>query len=166
MFPSLIDFLIRSHDGGIYTLARFITRHVTAQWQRVLEENFAHLSSSSGLADDTLYCLYVKLLFDPVNQALERAGFAANPVLPGSFARSREWGPEHERQRWLWSKITSPRGEAVGSLLVIFYHDHTQLRIPRAPLILPLQEPGIEDALKSDVEASAPIDDEELLVQG
>jgi hypothetical protein len=84
----------------------------------VLEENFAHLSSSSGLADDTLYCLYVKLLFDPVNQALERAGFAANPVLPGSFAHSREWGPEHERQRWLWSKITSPRGEAVGSLLL------------------------------------------------
>jgi hypothetical protein len=140
MDESLTDFIIKSHDGGIYTVARFISRIVVANWERVLEENFAHLSGSSGPGDETLYVLYLKLLFEPVQAALERAGFAADPPLPGNFANSREWGPEQERQRWLWTRVSSPRGELLGTMLVIFYHDDTQLRIPRAPLVLPIQE--------------------------
>ena len=115
MTESLTDFVIRSHDAGIHTVARFISRQVAASWQKVLEENFAHLPPSGALIDGTLYILYLKLLFEPIHAALERAGFAADPPLPGSFFNSREWGPDQERQRWLWTRLSSPRGELLGT---------------------------------------------------
>jgi len=160
MNDSLSDFLIKSHDSGIHTLARFIARYVSADWERVFEESFASLSQSRGLSDDAAYALYAQLLFAPLNQALERVGFAANPALPGNFSISREWGPEHERQRWLWSKITAPRGEFLGTILVIFYHDHTRLSIPRPPLVLPLQDAGI-----NKIQPAPQAVDQEMLLQ-
>ena len=153
MIESFPEFLIKSHESGIYTLARFISRYIAAHWERIFEDNFAHLAASAGPMHHELYIQYLDWLFAPLNQALARAGYAANPTLPGHFSESRESGPEHERQRWLWSKITSPNGQPAGSILVIFYHDHTRLRIPRAPLVLPLEESGI-DGRKSMMEAS------------
>ena len=153
MSESLTDFLIKSHDGGIHTVARFIARCIRANYQRMFEQNFGHLTEPHGLMDDRVYQQYLKLLFEPVEEALRGGGFAARPALADSFAMAREWGPEHERQKWLWSKISSPTGQLLGTLLVIFYHDHTQVRIPRPPLVLPLQERALENELDGAIEA-------------
>jgi hypothetical protein len=71
---------------------------------------------------------------------LKQAGLRATPRLPGSFMTSREWGDdESEHHRWMWSKISAADGTPIGTIAVVFFHDHIQIRIPRPFKIIGLE---------------------------
>src|SRR5690606_23216353 len=74
----------------------------------------------------------------------------AVPPLPGDFDISREWGNEDEsdQQRWMWSEIYAKDGTAIGTLVLIVYHDHTRFRVPRNPDVIALSEVACADVIK------------------
>jgi hypothetical protein len=51
--------------------------------------------------------------------------------------------------------VQKVNGEALGTLVVIVYHDHTMFRIPRQPEILSLDEIGKEVVVKTLSERSS-----------
>jgi len=153
---SLRDFLITSHDMTIFSLARYIGRHIAASWEAVFEENLGQLRGIQSVMEDAAYGVYGKLLFERINEQLREARLCPKPRLPGNYSISREWGPQHERQRCSWSGITSPDGRPLGTIAVILYHDHTRLHIPRAPDVLPLSSTTREGVI---AELSARSDD-------
>ena len=145
---TLPDFLIRSHDATIYSLARYIGRHIAASWQSVFAENIGQLRGIQSVTDGAGYGLYCKLLFKRINEQLRDASMCPKPRLPGNLSISREWGPQHERQRWSWSGITAPDGRPLGTIAVILDHDHTRLRVPKAPDVLPLRSTTREGVIE------------------
>jgi hypothetical protein len=42
----------------------------------------------------------------------------------------------------MWSTLHSTEGEALGTIVIIVFHDHTRFRIPRRPQIIALIETG------------------------
>jgi hypothetical protein len=46
----------------------------------------------------------------------------------------------------MWSKISTTDGAPVGTIAIVFWHDHTQIRIPR-----PFQVIALEETTKGDV---------------
>jgi hypothetical protein len=124
----------------IHSLARYIQRHVDEHWEAIYNDTRPEMVDKFPQIGDTVYGIYGSHLFKPVHDQLKQVGLRATPRLPGHFMSSREWGPEDERQRWMWSKITLDNGAAVGTIAVAFYHDHNEIRIPRAFKIVALDE--------------------------
>ncbi|MEP7289604.1 MAG: DUF6022 family protein, partial [Chloroflexota bacterium] len=60
-----------------------------------------------------------------------------------------EWGPETERQRWMWSIIYVMREKAIGSIVIKFFHDHTQFRIHQLPGIIVLEAADTDQIVES-----------------
>jgi hypothetical protein len=89
-------------------------------------------------------------MFRHIHAQLKEVGMKATPRLPGNFSVSREWGDdERDRQRWMWSKITTKEGAPVGTIATVFYHDHEQIRIPRPFRIIALTETTKGDVVKA-----------------
>lgn len=125
----------------IYVLAQFIQGYINAQWQVVFEKHQAQMVAAYPELGDGVYGIYGEALFKPIRAEMKQAGFKATPRLPfGSFSISREWGPEDNRERWFWSKITGADGAAIGTIAVAFYHDHEAIRIPGPCKISALEE--------------------------
>lgn len=141
--------LTQSSTQDIHTLAQFVQQHVDAHWQAVFETNRDEILELFARIGDSAYGFYGQRLFQPVHEAFKAVGLRATPKLPGSLNASREWGPEDQRERWMWSKITRENGEAVGTLVTVFYHDHLEIRIPRAFRILALEVSSKGDVLKA-----------------
>ena len=49
----------------------------------------------------------------------------------------------------MWSKITKADGAALGTIVTVFYHDHLQIRIPRAFKIIALEVTTKGDVIKA-----------------
>src|SRR2546421_12781067 len=87
------------------------------------------------------YGIYNRELFRPIQEALERESFACQPRLPGNRSLAEErWGPEYFRERRMWTLLVDTGGRELGALVTRFFHDHTQLRLPRPPTIKGLPE--------------------------
>lgn len=71
-----------------------------------------------------------------MHHELEEQSLVCTPRLPGSMRFSEEeWGPQEYRERRMWTLLADrATGEdAIGALVVRFYHDHTALRLPARP---------------------------------
>jgi hypothetical protein len=92
------------------------------------------------------YGTYLTLLFRPIHRQLKLAGLTPKPRFPGDFNISREWGvaDETDQQRWMWSTVVAADGTALGTIVTVVFHDHTQFRLPRPPQIIALAETGKE----------------------
>jgi hypothetical protein len=142
---------LNNKESDIHAVSRYIQEHVAADWQVVLETKHDKLLDAYNRAGDMAYGTYLDLLFRPVHKWLKQADLRPKPRLPGKFDISREWGREDEtdQQRWMWSTIQTMEGEALGTVVTIVYHDHTQFRIPRPPQILALTETSQEAVVKA-----------------
>jgi hypothetical protein len=144
---SLKDFFAENNDHDIHTLARYIELHINENWDTVyqsLRDEMIELYKKIG---DSAYGLYGQRLFKPIYDQFKDVNLQSKPRYPfGSFNISREWGPEDNRQRWFWSKISTLEGTPVGTIAVAFFHDHYQVRIPEPTKVL-----GIEQTTKGDV---------------
>jgi hypothetical protein len=125
----------------IYALAEWIQQQINEQWEAVFQAHHAAMVAAYPELGDGVYGIYGEALFKPIRAEMKQAGFKTTPRLPfGSFSISREWGPEANRERWFWSKITGVDGAAIGTIAVVFYHDHEAIRIPGPCKIIALEE--------------------------
>jgi hypothetical protein len=137
---SLEAFFTANNSRDIHTIARYVQQHVNAEWEIAFEATQARMVELYPQIGDSVYAMYGKRLFQHIHDQFKTVGLQATPKLPGSLPPSREWGDdESDRQRWMWSKITTTDGKPVGTLVCVYFHDHIQIRIPRAPQIMALQ---------------------------
>lgn len=136
--------------NDIFALAQNIEQHINEHWETVFSDVQQEMIDQYPEIGDSVYGIYGTHLFREILAQMKQAGLRSTPRLPfGNFASSREWGEEDDRQRWLWSKITTTEGAALGTIAVAFYHDHEQIRIPRAPLIIALIETTKAEVVKA-----------------
>lgn len=154
---SLQEFLVQSNERPIFALGRFIEEHITANWQTILQQHSDKLQDAYTRAGDMAYGTYLSLLFRPIRKQLRRAGLRPESRLPGDFDISREWGNQDEtdQQRWMWSTIVAAEGAALGTIVTITFHDHSQFHIPRQPAIIALAEIGQEPVVAALSQYSA-----------
>jgi hypothetical protein len=126
--------------NDIHSIGRTIQEHINQEWEsafRQVESKMLELYPQIG---DSVYAIYGKQLFQKIQERFKELGLQANPRLPGSLMNSREWGEsESDRQRWMWSKISRSDGTAIGTIVIVVFHDHTQIRIPRPFQVIALE---------------------------
>lgn len=130
------------HQGeSIESLAAYVQQFTDENWQRVWEQTLPKAIVLYEKAGDPAYAVFAQALFQPLAGDLASVDLIAQPHLPGDLSWSwEEWGPQQERERRLVSIVSQKDGEALGTLVIRFFHDHTQLRLPRPPIISPLRE--------------------------
>jgi hypothetical protein len=146
---TLQERLAQSDQPAITVIAEHIQQHVNANWQTTFDACHAELIEKFPQIGDSVYGIYGNNLFKPVVKQIKEAGFRITPKLPGNFMISREWGEETDRQRWMWSKVTTAEGEPVGTLVIVFYHDHETIRIPRAFEVIALEATSKGDVIRA-----------------
>ena len=139
---SLQAFFTKSGNVDIHAIARYIQRYVDEQWQTVYRNTRDEMVARYDEIGDSVYGIYGSRLFRQIHDQLKAVGLRATPRLPGDFNASREWGAEDDRERWMWSKIATRDNTPIGTIVVVFYHDHEQIRIPRAFKIIGLEASG------------------------
>jgi hypothetical protein len=140
------SFFADNKSSDIHAIARTIEQYIHENWEAVFQDSRDEMIERYAEIGDSVYGIYGSRLFRHIHDQFREAGLRATPRLPGSFSISREWGPEDDRERWMWSKITKADGAAPGTIVTVFYHDHLQIRIPRAFKII-----GLEATTKGDV---------------
>ena len=134
----------------IHLLTSAIQQYIHEQWQQVLQQSQEELLRIYDTAGEAVYGTYAQRLFQPVQEQLKQAGVLSEPRFPGTLPTSREWGPREERERWMWCVVRQAKGAPFGTIVIQFFHDHTQFRIPHPPVALALEETeatAIVDAL-------------------
>jgi hypothetical protein len=144
---SLQAFFTDSGSSDIHKIAQYIQQHVDEQWETVYQNTRDEMVARYAEIGDSVYGIYGSHLFRHIHHQLKEVGLRATPRLPGDFNSSREWGEETDRQRWMWSKIVTKDNAPVGTILVAFYHDHEQIRIPRAFKIIGLEVTGKQEVV-------------------
>ncbi len=138
---SLQAFFDNHSSNDIHVIGKYVQQHINDYWQSTFEQAYPKMAALYEQIGDSAYGMYGATLFHTVHEQFKHVGLRATPKLPGSLNSSREWGnDESERQRWMWSKITTVEGAAVGTLVIVVYHDHTQIRIPRSFDVIALEE--------------------------
>ena len=121
----------------IETVATYVQQYLDEHWQQVMQRHRPELEEIRVRAGGPAYARYSQELFRPVYDELKQEGLTCDPALPGTFPLSREqWGPEEERERRFWCVLHEQGGRDLGTLVTRFFHDHTQLHIPRPPAVL------------------------------
>ncbi|OWY63777.1 hypothetical protein B7486_51090 [cyanobacterium TDX16] len=144
MFSSQIV-LSLNQNSDIHAIGRYIENQIDEHWQILLDRNRDKLLNTFNKVDDMAYGVYCYKLFRPIHQQLKQAGLHPLPWFPGDFNSSREWGADQsDRQRWMWSTIAPMGKEAIGTIVIIIFHDHTQFRLPRPPRTIALTETSKE----------------------
>ncbi|HEX2618760.1 MAG TPA: DUF6022 family protein [Phototrophicaceae bacterium] len=136
--PPLEAWFAEQQSRDIHSLGRYIQQHVNQHWDSVFQQVQGEMIARYAEIGDSVYGIYGRHLFQHVHEQFKLNGLRATPHLPGNFSISREWGPEDERQRWMWSKIISSDDMTNGTIVTVFFHDHEQLRIPRVFEIIAL----------------------------
>jgi hypothetical protein len=130
-----------SSTTDIHMLAKVIDQHISDHWEVVFQAHRDEMVARYEELGDAVYAIYSTQLFKPVHSAMKVAGLMAMPKLPGKLNDSREWGDdETDRQRWMWSRITRSDGQAIGTIVIIYYHDHETIRLPRRMGVIALEE--------------------------
>lgn len=131
-------------NSDIQAVGRAIEQHIHDQWDSVFQAKRDEMVKKYPEIGESVYAIYGAALFGPVHAAMKEAGLKATPRLPGKLDISREWGDdESDRQRWMWSKITRVAdGSALGTVAIVYHHDHVEIRIPRPMEVIVLEEAG------------------------
>ena len=135
-------FLAEKKEVTVHTLASYIRQYIREQLPVMLQENQEKLELTFAKAGEYAYGLYGRTLFQPLQEQLKQAGIKAEPDFPGDFATTsiEYWGPPEERERCMWSVLSTESGQALGTIVTQIFHDHTRFRIPHAPGIIVLEE--------------------------
>jgi hypothetical protein len=147
---SLQTFFDNNGSRDIQRIAQYIQQHVDAYWNAVFQQYGEKIVAAYDEIGEAVYGMYGLYLFRPIHEQFKQVGLKATPRLPGNLDISREWGPDDDRQRWMWSKIVSTdNSQPIGTIVTVYYHDHTVVRIPRAPRMI-----GVDVVRKPDVIAA------------
>lgn len=135
-------FLAEKKEVTIHTLASYIRQYILEQSPVILQENHEKLERTFAKAGEYAYGVYGRTLFQPLQEEFKQAGINAQPDFPGDFATTsiEYWGPPEERERCMWSVLSTASGQTLGTIVTRIFHDHTRFRIPHAPGIIVLEE--------------------------
>jgi hypothetical protein len=122
------------------TVVAYAQEYLDEHWQTVWQAHLPEIERVYAKSGDSAYAVYSRALFPPLDDELRRAGLTCQPRFPGMFSASWEQGPWQERVRRVWCVLHQGDGEALGTLVTCLFHDHSQLRIPRAPRVFALEE--------------------------
>jgi hypothetical protein len=137
------------------TIADYAQRYVDEHWQQVFQQHLPALEEIRARVGDQAYARYGQELFRPLADEFKQVGLICDPALPGTFPLSREqWGAQEERERRFWCVLYLENGSSLGTLITRYFHDHTWLRIPRAPIVLACEQTN-QTAIAIMVETSA-----------
>ncbi|MBA2682503.1 MAG: hypothetical protein H0U76_29435 [Ktedonobacteraceae bacterium] len=144
-------FLDEKKKVTIHTLASYIRQYILEQFPIVLHENHEKLERTFAKAGEYAYGVYGRTLFQPLQEELRQAGINAQPDFPGDFATTsiEYWGPPEERERCMWSVLSTASGQTLGTIVTRIFHDHTRFRIPHAPGIIVLEETETDAVLSA-----------------
>jgi Family of unknown function (DUF6022) len=139
---SLLEFLAENKNDDIFAIGKYIEIHIEENWQILLKKHHDKLLRAFERAGDIAYGTYLNFLFRPIHIQLKQNNLYPEPRFPGDFSISREWGNKEEtnQQRWMWSTIKSTKGNSLGTIVTITFHDHNEFRIPQKPVIIDLAE--------------------------
>ncbi|MBZ9750829.1 excinuclease ABC subunit UvrA [Deinococcus sp. HMF7604] len=139
--------LLSVPSDEIEALGEWLDAVLAAQWQTVLTTHADKLADAYARGGDAAYGTYLNLLLRGAKRDLRAAGLSAEPPLPGEFGASREWGnaDETDQERWMWSVVRSPTGEALGTLVLTVPHSHAQFQLPRRPRAFGLRTVDLAD---------------------
>ena len=139
---SLEAFLSEKREITIHTLASYIRQYIREQWQPMLRENQEQLLQTFDKAGEYAYGVYGRMLFQPIQEHLTRAGLRCEPDFPGDFRSTsvEYWGPPEERERCLWCVVSTAQGTLLGTIVTQLFHDHTRFRLPHPPGTFALEE--------------------------
>src|SRR2546421_8378222 len=131
MTARLSDRLLR--DGrSLDTVAAWIHDWLDGNWDENWRSHRERLQQIWAEVGEPAYGVYNRELFRPVQETLEQEGFDCQPRLPGNLSLSEErWGPDNFRERRMWTLLVETDGRELGALVTRFFHDHTELRLPR-----------------------------------
>ena len=128
------------NDWTIHDWSGWIQDHLDDHWLSTWEEHLPKLRLVYETAGEPAYGLYSRRLFVPVRDALAGAGIGCRPALPGTFQLSEErWGSLACRERRLWSVLRHNDDRLLGGIVTRFFHDHTRLRVPKAPIVFAVE---------------------------
>lgn len=134
-----------SEGRTIQTVANYLQQAINDQWQQVFQQDLEEFQRIFATSGDPAYAAYSRALFGPIEAQLKEFGLRCGNGLPGVFAHSIErWGPPEERERRFWTAVWPEQGELLGTIITRYFHDHTQLRIPQAPIVLAVEETDLE----------------------
>jgi hypothetical protein len=138
------------------TIANYAQQYVDEHWQKVFQQHLPALEEIHARAGEPAYARYGQDLFRPLFNEFKQEGLICDPAaLPGTFPLSREqWGPAEERERRFWCVLHQENGGVLGTLITRYFHDHTKLRIPRAPIVLASAQTN-QTAIAQMIESSA-----------
>jgi hypothetical protein len=123
------------------TVAAWIRARLDDDWQASWQRQLPALSEAWERIGEPAYGRYNRELFRPIQRDLQAEGLSCDPRLPGNLEYSEErWGPEDFRERRMWTLLLEDDGTALGALVVRFFHDHTELRLPDKPTMEALAE--------------------------
>lgn len=153
MSATQADLLQRLEQDGrtLATVGGWVAARVAADWSSSWQRQLPTLTDAWERIGEPAYGLYNRELFRPIQQDLETEGFRCDPALPGSMRQSEEdWGREDHRERRMWTVLVDRDGTELGALVVRFFHDHTELRLPAGPTMAALPETD-HDAIREIV---------------
>ncbi len=137
---SFADFFAEKREVSVHTLASYLRFHIQEQFQPFWQEHYEELLRVYQQAGDAAYGVFGRKFFGPLQQKFTQAGFTLEPAFATSLSSSLEQsGPPEERERYLWS-VVRHGNKTLGTLVLCLIHDHTQFRLPAAPIILTLEE--------------------------
>jgi hypothetical protein len=146
-----IDEAFASKSRTIQSIVAAIQEYIQENWQRVWEEGREELLQMHQSKGDFAYAMYAQKLFQAVRERLTQHGLSSVPAFPGILPQSIEkWGPANERERCFWSVVSDEQGVS-GSIVLRFFHDHTNLRLPEVPRVLAL-EAGEQEVIARFIE--------------
>lgn len=117
-------------------MAAWIRSRLDDVWLTSWQQQRPQLTEAWERIGEPAYGLYNRELFRPIQRELEEARLTCDPRLPGNMQLSEEdWGPEDFRERRMWTLLVDREDgdRELGALVVRFFHDHTELRLPDKP---------------------------------
>lgn len=149
---------MHNEDRTVHDWIEWVQAYLDDQWAVVWDQQLAKLTRVYESQGEAAYGLYSRRLFVPVRDALAGAGITCRPALPGTFELSEErWGYLACRERRLWSVLRDREGQSAGAIVTRFFHDHTRLRVPKAPVVFAVESGDVKAIRRHALAGSAPL---------
>lgn len=148
------EFVAKKREITITVIAKYMQHYIQesiqSSWKEQYEENFNMYQEINEAA----YGVFGRAFFKLAHTQFTQAGFTVDANMFGNLSTSLEqWGPPEERERCMWS-VVKRGAEPIGTLVVRFFHDHTQFRLPYIPDVLALKETEHNDIVQALLDPS------------
>ena len=149
--------LLLGESNSTNTIVKYAKDYVLETWQILLEEKYEELQQVFAKYGDRAYGMYVQKLMLPLQKQILDANFSIKKgfIMEDSI---ENWGPPEERERCMWYVIKQDE-TPLGTLILQFYHSHTEFHLPKAPHIFLLETTDRNEILDKLSHASTRIHD-------